>query len=122
METLATYFQIGGKDFSHYVKSLVVESEANYTSQTNAAGDTVVDYVNTKRTITVVIIPLTAAQMLELKLAIKPFNVSISFMNPETNTLEYNVNCIIPSNGIEYFTIQTKKTMFQEAELTFTEL
>lgn len=116
------YFKIGSKDFSKYVNKLAVETETNYTSQTNAAGDTVVDYVNEKRTIEVGLIPLTAAEMLAVKTAIKPFNVSISFLNPDTNTLEENVNCIIPQNGVEYYTIQSNKTLFQEAELTFTEL
>ena len=55
-------------------------------------------------------------------MAIRDFSVSISFINPETNTLEENVSCIIPSNGVEYYTIRADKTMFQAFSLTFTEL
>lgn len=52
------YFKIGDVDFSLYVNSLKVSKTANYSAQTNAAGDTVVDYINSKRTIEVGIIPL----------------------------------------------------------------
>lgn len=117
-----TYFKIGDIDFSSYVSGLKVKNSVNYTAQTNAAGNTVVDYVNNKRTIEVEIIPLNDAAMLRLQLAIGAFNVSLSFLNPATNTLEENVNCIIPSNDVNYYTIQNKNTMFKAASLTFTEL
>ena len=45
------YFKINGVDYSHLVKDLKVNKSAKYTSQTNAAGDAVVDIVNAKRTI-----------------------------------------------------------------------
>ena len=46
------YFKIGTTDYSKYVNALKVDRGANYNAQTNAAGDTVVDYINHKRTIT----------------------------------------------------------------------
>ena len=116
------FLMINGKDFSPYVRELKVKKAANYNSQTNAAGDTVVDYINTKRTIEVGIIPLTDAQMLQLQLDIAAFNVSLTFLNPQTNTLEENVSCIIPETDVEYYTIQSNKTMFNGVTLTFTEL
>ena len=116
------YFKIGNTDFSMYVKALKITKETNYNSQTNAAGNTVVDYINAKRTIEVGIIPLNEVTMLNLQLAINAFNVSISFLNPVTNELEENVNCIIPDDEIEYYTIQTNKKMFKELNLTFIEL
>lgn len=116
------YFKIGDIDFSPYVSGLKVNKSAIYNSQVNAAGNSIVDYINSKRTIEVNIIPLNEVNMLKLRLAISAFNVSLSFLNPETNTLEENVNCIIPSDSVEYYTIQAKKTMFKAIKLTFTEL
>lgn len=116
------FFKIDGVDFSMYVNELKVNKENNYNAQTNAAGDTVVDYINSKREIEVGIIPLDDAAMAKLQAAIEAFNVSISFRNPKTNELETNINCIIPDNEIEYYTIQTNKVMYKEFKLTFIEL
>lgn len=117
-----SYFKINDIDFSKYVNELNVETNVNYNSQTNAAGDSVVDYINKKRTIEVGIIPLDDAAMAELQAAIDAFNVSISFRNPLTNTLESGVNCIIPSFGVEYYTIQVNKVSYKAFSLSFIEL
>jgi hypothetical protein len=116
------YFKIGDTDYSMYVNELKVNKEANYSAQTNAAGNTVVDYINAKRTIEVGIIPLDSAAMIKLQTDIDAFNVSISFRNPITGSLEENVNCIIPSNSVEYYTIQVNKVMFNAFTLKFIEL
>lgn len=116
------YFKIGDIDFSPYVSGLKVKSNANYTAQTNAAGNTVVDYINKKRTIEVEIRAIDDATMLELQQAIDAFNVSISFLDPKTNVLEENVNAILPSNDVEYYTIQKNKVLFKATKLKFTEL
>lgn len=116
------YFMINGVDYSMYVSELRITKSANYNAQTNAAGDTVVDYINHKRTIEVGIIPLNDTVMSSLQSAIDAFNVSISFRNPKTNQLENNVNCIIVSNDADYYTIQTNKVMYKEFTLKFTEL
>lgn len=117
-----SYFFIDGTDFSMYVNELTVDREANYHAQTNAAGNTVVDLINHKRIITVGIIPLDNEAMVALQNAINKFNVSISFRNPLTGALEENVNCIIPSNGVEYYTIQANKVLFNAFSLEFIEL
>ena len=117
-----TYFKIGNTDFSMYVNELIVNKEANYNAQTNAAGNTVVDYINHKRTIEVGIIPVDSAAMVALQTAIDAFNVSISFRNPQTGVLEEGVNCIIPSSGVEYYTIQAGKVLFKAFKLEFIEL
>ena len=57
------YFKIDDVDFSTYVNELKINKSSVYNSQTNAAGDTVVDYINAKREIEVGIIPLTSAAM-----------------------------------------------------------
>lgn len=116
------YFKIDNKDFSKFVNELKIGSNVNYTSQTNAAGDTVVDYINRKRVIEVGIIPLNEVDMLDLMQAIDEFHVSLTFLNPRTNVLEENVSCIIPSDQAEYFTIQSKKKMFKGLTLKFQEL
>lgn len=116
------YFKIGNNDYSSYVNSLKVSKSAIYNAQTNAAGDSVVDYINTKRTIEVGIIPLTDEQMAPLLADIDAFNVSISYREPKTNALATNVNCIIPETAVEYYTIQINKVMYNALTLTFTEL
>ena len=104
-----------------YVNSFEVSKESNYTAQTNAAGNTVVDYINTKRTLTVGIIPIDDAAMAHLQAAISSFNVSITFREPLTNTLE-TINCIIPSSNVEYYTIQINNVSYKAFKLEFIEL
>lgn len=116
------YFKIGNNDYSMFVNDLKVAENVKYTAQENAAGNTVVDYLNKKRTITVGIIPLNSNIMKQLKTDINSFNVKLSFLNPNTETLETNVNCIIPANEVSYYTIQADKVMFDAVSLTFTEL
>ena len=117
-----TYFKIGNKDFSNRVSSLKIKKSNVYNTQTNASGDSVVDYITSKRTIEVGIIPLDADELLEVQSAIMPFNVSLAFLNPETNTLESGVNCVIPSNDVDYYTIRADKVLTKAMKLTFTEL
>lgn len=116
------YFKIGNNDYSAIVNKLNINREVNYTSQTNASGNTVVDYINAKRTIEIGIIPLNDVEMLNLLADIEKFSVSISFRNPRTNTLETEVKCIIPTSNVEYYTIQAGNVMYNAMELTFIEL
>lgn len=116
------YFKIGNNDYSDYVNELKVESNVTYRAQTNAAGNTVVDNANTKRTIEVGIIPLSADVMKSLQTDVEKFQVSLSFLNPNTNVLEEDILCIIPTNMVEYYTIQANKVSFKAFSLTFTEL
>ena len=117
-----SYFKIGDVDFSHCVNNLKVNKTHTYTPQMNAAGNTVVDYLNTKHTIEVGIIPLDDAEMMALQNAIDAFNVSISFRSPLTGALKENVNCILPTEAIEYYTIQAGEVLYKAFTLTFTEL
>jgi len=116
------YFKINNNDYSSIVNGLQVKKAANYTSQINAAGDTVIDYINSKRVIEVGIIPLDAAKMAALQQDIAAFSVSVSFLDPDTNTLAENVACFIPTTEPEYYTIQVNKTSFKALKLTFKEL
>ena len=71
------YFRINGIDFSPFVSSLKVNSEVNYNAQTNAAGNTVVDYINTKRKIEVGIIPMDNKKMMDLLFQLESFVMMI---------------------------------------------
>lgn len=119
---MMAYFKIGDVDYSMYVNHLKINKSNVYNAQTNAAGNSVVDYINAKREIEVGIIPLNDTAMAQLQAAIDAFNVSISFRNPKTNALEEGVNCIIPNNGIEYYTIRADKVMYNAFTLKFIEL
>lgn len=116
------YFKIGANDYSMYTNALNIETNVKYNAQTNAAGNTVVDYVNQKRIIEVGVIPLNDNIMSQLQTDIAAFNVSLSFLNPKTKQLETNVNCIIPSNKVEYYTIQVDRVMYKAINLSFEEL
>lgn len=116
------YFKIGGIDFSHCVNALRVTTEANYNAQTNAAGNTVVDYVNSKRTIEVGFIPVDGEAMAQLRAAISSFSVAISFRDPDTNLLAENVPCIVPECEADYYTIQPGRVSYNPFEIEFIEL
>lgn len=117
-----SYFKINDVDFSMYVSGLKVKKEAKYNAQTNAAGNTVVDYINSKREIEVEIIPLDSVDMIKLQAQLSAFNVLISFRNPITGALEENVSCIIPNDEISYYTIQVNKVLYKAMTLKFSEL
>lgn len=117
-----TYFKIGDTDLSSYVNSLKITRTHTYNSQTNAAGDTIVDLINSKRVIEVGIIPIKDNIMTLILNMLNDFNVSLSYLNPETALLESGVNCIIPSHNIEYYTIQKNNVMYKAVMLKFIEL
>ena len=115
------YFKIGNVDFSHLVRSLNVSKAHNYNAQTNAAGNTVVDYINTKRTLEVGFIYMDDRAMAELQAAVDGFAVTITYRDPLTNALE-TANCIAPEIEADYYTIQADRVLYNEFELEFTEL
>ena len=115
------YFKINNVDFSKYVNSFEVTKNHIYKSQINAAGNTIVKQVNVKRILNVGIIPLDAATMIALQNAIDSLTASISFINPDTGTLE-TIKCMIPSQSVSYYTIRAGKTQFKAFSLQFTEL
>lgn len=112
---------INGNDYSSICNELKVNREVNYNAQVNAAGNTVVEYINAKRQIEVGIIPLDDAKMLSLLADIEKFNVSLSFRNPRLNELE-SINAIIPESNVEYYTIQINRVSYEAMTLTFIEL
>ena len=115
------YFKIGNTDFSMYVNELKVSRKAKYNSQTNAAGDTVVDFINNKWIVEVGIIPLDSAAMIALQTAISGLEVSISFRNPSNGALE-TIQCMLPEHNVEYYTIRADKVSYDAFKLKFTQL
>lgn len=115
------YFKIGDTDFSHLVRSLNVTKEHNYNAQTNAAGNTVVDYINAKRTIEAGFIYMDDSAMSELQAALDGFAVIITYRDPKTNALEV-ASCIAPEIEADYYTIQADKVLYNEFAVEFTEL
>lgn len=119
---MAYYFKINDHDYSQYINKLMIGKEHFYKSLTTAAGSTKVKYINSKRTIEVGIIPLDNAAMMNLLADVDKFQVSISFLNPETNELTENLKCIIPNHLVEYYTIQANNVMYKAFSLQIKEL
>ena len=116
------FFKINDNDYSMYVNKLIVDKAHNYKALTTAAGNTLVKYINNKRTLNVGIIPLDDAAMVRLMADVKQFRVNISYREPETNTLIENMPCIIPAQSIEYYTIQAGNVMYKAFTLQIKEL
>lgn len=116
------YFKINGNDYSKYVNKLVVGTEHFYKSMTTAAGNTLVKYINTKRTIEVGIIPLDANDMTKFMQDLNGFTVEVSFRDPATNMMSENVKCIIPQHLVEYYTIQVGNVQFKAFSIQIKEL
>lgn len=119
---MAYFFKINGNDYSMYVNKLLIGKEHKYKSMTTAAGNTLVKYVNSKRTIEVGIIPLDDVSMMNFLADVNKFQVSISYRDPETNILVEDLQCIIPNHIVEYHTIQVDKVMYKAFSIQIKEL
>lgn len=118
-----TFLTINGHDYSMYVNELKVSRSSTYRSQTNAAGNTVVDNMNAKRSVTIGIIPLSDSVMAQLLEDVYRFEVLLSFRNPQTGVLEEGVRCIVPDSEIEYYTLSgASSVMYNAFNITFNEL
>lgn len=115
------YFYIGSTDFSSYTSALDISYKHNYTAQTNALGNTVVDYINRKRLVTVEIIALNDTQEKTILDAIDAFSVSIKVLEPKTKALA-TISCKVDDYSVSYYTIQQGKVRFKKFKLSFTEL
>ena len=67
-------------------------------------------------------IPMDEATMKTLMTQIGQFNVTISYKEPESENELASVNCIMPNNSIDYYTIQVSKVLFKAFTITFEEL
>ena len=118
---MAYYFAINGYDFSPYINELKVSYKHKYNSLTNAAGDTVVDLINNKRTIEVGIIPVDSEAMKFLSQVLGYFEANITYRDPIMQTME-TCHCACPTYEVSYYTIQKSKVMYKGFKLKFQEL
>jgi len=116
-----TIFKIGSKDFSGLVSALKVgyETLVSDNSGRNAAGDTVLDVINMKRKIYVTLRHTTFAEMQEFLAAIANFQVSISYLDPRTNTLQ-TASTYTGTPEPEYYNVS--QTIYKPMSLNFIEL
>lgn len=117
-----TYFKLNEMDLSPLINEFTITDNVNYNAQTNANGNTVVDYINKKRVFKVGIIPLNQLLMSMLKTELNKFSVKVSYLDPDTKELVENVECIIASSDISYYTIQINNVSFKAVNLQFSEL
>lgn len=104
------YLKINGHDYSRFVNKLLVDTKHKYTARENASGTLLVKYITKKHNIKVGIIPLEAGALKTLLDDVNSFEVTVEYLDPETNTLA-SANCIIPVNSVEYYTIQAGRTL-----------
>lgn len=115
------YFKINNHDYSAYVNKLSIDTKHKYTARENASGNLMVKYITKKHNISVGIIPLDATALKNLMADINSFQVTVEYLNPETNALT-TAKCIIPINNVEYYTIRAGKTMTKAFNFTCEEL
>lgn len=117
------YFKINGNDYSMFVNRLTVARQHNATTRESATGLLLVKRKGTTRILEVGIIPLDAATMVRFMVDINQPNVKVSFLDPLTNELVENMNCLIPTNLVEYYTIQgANNTKFKAFTLSIQEI
>lgn len=115
------YFKINNNDYSSVTSSLKVTKDKRYNAQTNAAGDTVADYLSTKRTIEVTIIALDEEAASSLLAELDTLSVTVAYRDATTRAIT-EANCLIPSHNIEYYTIRSDRVLCKAFNLKFTEL
>lgn len=118
-----SYLKINGVDVSDLVSGLKVgyETLVSEDSGRNANGDTVLDVINRKIKLYVTYRPMDNAQMQRLLSAIRPYTVSVTFHNPETNAL----STILAYHGTpepEYYWIHGNSALYKSFTFNFIEL
>ena len=115
------YFKINDTDYSMYVNKLIVDNKHKYTARENASGNLMVKYITKKRNVQVGIIPLDADTLANLMNDIDKFKVTVTYLDPQTKALE-TIECIIPINSVEYYTIRAGNTSFKAFTIVCEEL
>lgn len=117
------YFKIGSQDFSSLVSGMKVgyETLVSDNSGRNAAGDTVIDVVNEKKKVYIQFRHMTGDEMNSLLNAVQSYVVSVSFLDPRTNTLT-TIKAYTGTPEPEYYTIQPGHTIYKPMSLNFIEL
>lgn len=116
------FFKINDHDYSMYVNRLQVGTEHFYNLKSSANGADRVSHKYKRRVLSVGIIPLDDAAMANLLSDVDRFRVSVSFRDPSTNMLVENMTCIIPTNLVEYYTIQAGNVSYKAFTLQLNEV
>lgn len=114
------YLKINGHDYSMYVNKLLIDTKHKYTARENASGNLLTKYITKKHNIHAGIIPLDSSALSTLMSDINGFDVTLQYLDPETNTLA-TANCIVPIHSVEYYTIRAGNTMTKAFNITFEE-
>lgn len=116
-----TIFKINNVDFSGLVSGLKVgyETLVSDNSGRNANGDTVIDVINQKRKIYLKLRHTTIAEMQSFLAAIEPYQVTISYLDPKTNTLQTAIT-YTGTPEPEYYNIS--HSIYKPMNLNFIEL
>lgn len=118
-----SYLKINNIDFSSLVSGLKIGHETLVSDKSgrNAAGNTVIDIINSKYKIYVTLRHTTNAEMSRFLSAIDDYVVSVSFLNPKTNA-ETTIQAYTGTPEPEYYTIQPNNTIYKPLSLNFIEL
>ena len=119
---MSYFLKINNHDYSMYVNKLQVGTEHHYALKSSANGADRITYKYKRRVVEVGIIPLDEVAMMNLLTDVDQFRVSVSFRDPLTNTLVENMDCIIPNNIVEYYTIQVGNVMYKAFSLQLHEV
>lgn len=114
-------FKVNSIDFSDLVSGLKVGYETLVSDSTgrNANGDTVIDVINTKRKIYVTLRHTTIAEMKKFLSAVAPYQVTVQYLDPKTNSLQ-SASTYIGTPEPEYYNIS--KSLYKPMSLNFIEL
>lgn len=120
------YFKIGSTDFSDKVAGLTVKIQQKFNSKTNASGNTVIDRLTEKRTVTVNFIPLNDVDERLILQAIKTARntngyITITYLEPEDRANK-TINTWVNDTQSSYYTIQSGNVRFKAFTITFAEL
>lgn len=116
------FFKINNNDYSMYVNQLTITTQHTFEQKTTAGGKDRITYRYSRRIIDVGIIPLNDTVMARLLNDADKFRVSVSFRDPKTNELVENLECIIPQNVVEYYTIQAGNVSYKAFSLRLQEV
>ena len=117
------YLKINNTDVSHLVSGLKVgfETLVSDKSGRNANGDTVIDVINQKVKVYVILRHTTDSEMDSFLEAIEPYQVSVSFRNPKTGELT-TIKAYTGTPEPEYYTIQDNLVIYKPMAINFIEL
>lgn len=114
------YLKINDTDYSHLVNKLSITTKQKYTARESANGDLLVKYITAKRNIQVGLRPLEASAAIGIISAISgasSMNVKVDFLDPSTDSLS-TAYCIVPTNSVEYHSINSNGTLLKAVTFT----